>query len=355
MSRKLTHAVYIGRFQPFHNGHHYAVKQALKEAETLIMVLGSIQAARSSKNPFTYEERVRMIKSSLDEAELSRVVFVGVRDHFYDESKWLVEVRTKVQQIAGTNSSKIALIGYHKDASSYYLKLFQDWHFIHTNPVLVDATEVRRLYFDGKGYGHLVPLPVREFLGNWKMLFSDGVYALSENARVGGHYNYYTKLQEEFWFVREYQKAWKDTPYPPIFVTTDNVVMIGDMVLMVLRKDNPGKDLWALPGGFLNPEETIRAGALRELYEETKMVFPRDELRLIDEAVFDHPSRSLRGRTVTHGFFYKINRTVAPSVSAASDAAVACWMTIGEINGNPNQFFEDHFQIIDHFVARNRL
>ena len=55
--------VFIGRFQPFHKGHESVVKEALKQAKEVIVVVGSSFEARTLRNPFTFEERKSMIKA----------------------------------------------------------------------------------------------------------------------------------------------------------------------------------------------------------------------------------------------------------------------------------------------------
>ena len=54
--RDYKHAVFIGRFQPFHNGHLGVVQHGLSIAEQLIIVVGSIGSAPTIKNPFWWEE-----------------------------------------------------------------------------------------------------------------------------------------------------------------------------------------------------------------------------------------------------------------------------------------------------------
>ena len=111
--------------------------------------------------------------------------------------------------------------------------------------------------------------------------------------------------------------------------------------------------MWALPGGFLEPRERVLAGAIRELREETGFALPDSELEaaLSGVVVFDHPDRSTRGRTITHAQYFDIACTRPPPVAAADDAAAAQWISVAALRAMEAQFFEDHFQILDHFLG----
>jgi bifunctional NMN adenylyltransferase/nudix hydrolase len=124
-------------------------------------------------------------------------------------------------------------------------------------------------------------------------------------------------------------------------------------VLLVKRKAQPGRGLWALPGGFLGENETLKDAALRELREETRLKIPAPVLRgsLRGESVFDHPDRSLRGRTVTHAFYFEFPSGPLPAVRGADDAARARWVPISEIQAMRSSLFEDHFFILEHFLG----
>ena len=74
-------AVFIGRFQPFHLGHLDVVKHGLRIAKRVIIVLGSSDAAPTTKNPFSVEERQKLILSHFSN-EIDRIVVVPVRDYF---------------------------------------------------------------------------------------------------------------------------------------------------------------------------------------------------------------------------------------------------------------------------------
>ena len=63
--------LYVGRFQPFHNGHLDAVKYVLQNIDELIVVIGSAQYSHNNHNPFTAGERIVMIRQALLEANVN--------------------------------------------------------------------------------------------------------------------------------------------------------------------------------------------------------------------------------------------------------------------------------------------
>ena len=109
----------------------------------------------------------------------------------------------------------------------------------------------------------------------------------------------------------------------------------------------------ALPGGFLEPRDTLWQSCLRELQEETHCALDEPALRaaLQSVSVFDHPDRSQRGRTVTHVHYFDLPHGPKPAVRADDDAAEAFWLSIDTIRGREAEFFEDHFQILQKVLA----
>lgn len=330
-------AVVIGRFQPFHKAHAALLGEALQIAEQVIVVLGSAHAARNAKNPFTWEERAAMIGSTLDEATQQRVRYLPVRD-YYDDRRWGESVAAAVQ--AHTEAgARIALVGHLKDASSHYLQRFPRWKLVSVPKIeAIDATSLRQIYFESDDWaatqallGGLMPSTLVEYLKGWRRL------------------PHYRTLRAEHLALEESRRLWGSGP----FVTVDAVVTAADHVLLVERGDAPGKGLWAMPGGFLEARERLVQGAIRELREETGLVLLESTLDSVlkNVAVFDHPDRSLRGRTVTHAYWFDLGDCRLPAVAGADDAAQARWVPIADLKGRESCFFEDHFIVLDHFLS----
>lgn len=82
--------MFVGRFQPFHYGHLYALKWILEREEEVVIAVGSAQYSHSFRNPFTLGERVEMIVRTMREQKLwHRVVICGVPDTDGEHSLWV--------------------------------------------------------------------------------------------------------------------------------------------------------------------------------------------------------------------------------------------------------------------------
>ncbi|WP_324291779.1 adenylyltransferase/cytidyltransferase family protein [Cupriavidus sp. D39] len=149
--------VYIGRFEPLHNGHFAMLRQALAQARTVIVVLGSAGGARTVKNPFTADERRQMIEGAVaawDAARVADLRFVVVRD-YYESARWTAAVRAVAGAVIDApahGTPRVGLFGHFKDASSGYLNDFPGWELV-PQPSFgqLNAADVRRQWFEQQG------------------------------------------------------------------------------------------------------------------------------------------------------------------------------------------------------------
>ena len=330
--KSFDYCVCIGRFQPFHHGHHELVREALNLAETVLVVIGSANKAPNVQNPWTAEQRQEMILSALSDEEKAHVKFLYVRDYWYTNNRWLTEVQQLVYDATdGVDDSKICDIGE--------ISYFPQWKFFKMRNLdrMPHATAIRGLYFThDNGYKNHVSTGIVQYLEDFKKTTS------------------FKNLKEEYDFVKNYRASWDGARFPPTFVTVDCIVIRSGHVLTVRRKGSPGRGLIALPGGFLNQYETTQEGALRELKEETGIKISKDELEkaIVEQKVFDYPERSLRGRTITHAFLIDLGNGPLPIVKGSDDADKAWWMSLSDLATRESEFFEDHFHIISHFVNK---
>lgn len=336
------YGVVIGRFQPFHNSHWELIDIALEKSKKVIIVLGSCNTASTVKNPWTGKQREEMIRDSFEPGDSERLVFIHARDYLYNDTLWYTAIQEQVFSVVDDTTS-VALFGHNKDDSSYYLKYFPQWTYVDVGRLSdIDATKVRDLFFqqDVIGVRHLVPESVSDFLERFQKT------------------EQFQNLHEEQLHYRDYiaKTRFVGVPWKPTFVTVDAVVTCSSHVLIVRRKLNPGKNLLALPGGFLDGSERIIDGAIRELREETGIKIAKNDLHdmIVAEKVFDHPGRSLRGRTITHAFHIDLSRRFSklPPVKGGDDASKAFWMPLLDVFANEAAFFDDHAHIVRFFALK---
>ena len=136
--------------------------------------------------------------------------------------------------------------------------------------------------------------------------------------------------------------------YPHPAVTTDIALFTirADQlaILLVRRGMPPYQDCWALPGGFVNPDECLEAGALRELAEETGI----RGVYLEQLYTFGRPDRDPRERIISVAY-YALAAAEALTPIAGSDAAEVAWFSMNTLPG----LAFDHQDIIA--MAQQRL
>lgn len=339
-NKKYDTLVLIGRFQPFHTAHLLLVQRATALADQVIFIVGSAHQPRTYKNPFTFDERKIMIYEATRGMAGPLVFHTEPNpDSLYNDQAWAVRVQALVAKHTQPGD-KVGIIGHKKDPSSFYLDMFPQWGFEEVELLEpLDATDIRDLYFkrdvNMNFIRNVVPLTTFDFLNKFK-----------ETAE-------YEQVIREREFVANYKKQYASLPYPPIFSTADAVVICSGHVLMVKRRAEPGKGLWALPGGYVNAntDRTVEDAMLRELREETQIKVPAPVLRgsIVRSKVFDAIDRSPRGRIITHAFFVKLPDGELPKVKGADDAEKAKWVPIASVKSE--QCFEDHYEILQHFLG----
>lgn len=130
--------------------------------------------------------------------------------------------------------------------------------------------------------------------------------------------------------------------YPRLMLTVDAVVFrLNDKipeVLLIQRKYDPFAGMWALPGGFVDMEETVEQAVVRELEEETGL-----KLEKLEQLhIFSEIGRDPRGRTVSVTFF-GIADFIHSTVKGGDDASDAKWFPLDKM---PDLAF-DHIKAVD--------
>ena len=131
--------------------------------------------------------------------------------------------------------------------------------------------------------------------------------------------------------------------YPSPKLTVDGVLLEENELLLIQRRHDPFKGVWALPGGFVDYGETTEQALVREMEEETGLIVKIGEL----VGVYSDPTRDPRGHTVS--IVYLVER-IRGTLCGGDDAAMAQFFNYESL---PVLAFDHHMIIND--VLRRRV
>lgn len=141
------------------------------------------------------------------------------------------------------------------------------------------------------------------------------------------------------------------SPASTIKVAVDAIVFgyskqEGVSILLIQRKYPPFKNAWAIPGGFILPEETLEDAVRRELREETGI-----EVNYLEQLyTFGAPNRDPRQRVISIAYVALVKSSQFQQLKASTDAENAQWFNFREL---PPLAF-DHKDILDAAIERIR-
>ena len=147
---------YIGRFQPYHNGHHRMVEEIVSEADEVVLGIGSAGDSHTTRNPFTAGERVMMVTKSVAEFDVTTYA-VPIED-LERNSVWVSHVRSMAPSFDVAYSNNPLVIRLFEEAG---VEVRQSPMF---NRTVLEGAEVRERMIEGGDWQSLVPDPVVEII-----------------------------------------------------------------------------------------------------------------------------------------------------------------------------------------------
>jgi nicotinamide-nucleotide adenylyltransferase len=152
----MTRGFYIGRFQPFHEGHHALVDRISDELDELVVGIGSADQSHTIQNPFTAGERIMMITKTL--AELEMTTYAVPIEDLNRNSVWVSHVQSMSPRfdVAYSNNPLVVRLFEEAGIEVRQSPMFQRESF--------EGAEVRERIADGGDWETLVPGAVVEVL-----------------------------------------------------------------------------------------------------------------------------------------------------------------------------------------------
>ena len=146
-------ALYIGRFQPYHLGHHAVIKGMAAEAEEIIICIGSAQRSHELEDPFTAGERYLMISKSLRDDGISNFYVVPILDVNWN-AVWVSHVESLIPpvDVVFTNNPLIERLFKEQDYNVRVPLLFNRKEY--------SGSEIRRRILNNESWESLVPQAV---------------------------------------------------------------------------------------------------------------------------------------------------------------------------------------------------
>lgn len=127
------------------------------------------------------------------------------------------------------------------------------------------------------------------------------------------------------------------TEYKNPALTVDTIIVEDNKIVLIKRLNNPYKDHWAIPGGFVEYGEKVEDAAVREAKEETGLDI--ELIKLV--GVYSDPNRDPRGHTVTVAYLAKI---IGGTIKSDSDAKDAKFIDVNDLKNMKLAF--DHNNIL---------
>ncbi|MBI2558101.1 nicotinamide-nucleotide adenylyltransferase [Candidatus Woesearchaeota archaeon] len=151
----MKRALFIGRFQPFHNAHLVDIKKVLKEADEVAIAIGSSREKNTLENPFSYNERKQMIVNALKKNKIKNYKIYPVPD-LYNDKKWVEYIKKHLPRYDFVYSGNPWTLRCFKkfDSKVKKIKLIRG----------ISSTIIRNRIVSGQDWQELVPKEIESYI-----------------------------------------------------------------------------------------------------------------------------------------------------------------------------------------------
>lgn len=314
--------IYGGSFNPVHNAHVGVVDLVVKEGLVDEVWLMPCKTHAFSKDLVSQEHRLKMLELAFQGFDKVKINYTELdsEDVSYT-SKTIKKLKSEYSHdfyfIAGTDAlnsldkwydsaylrDSLNFIGVKRSGYSFSVENLNLEKLVDAN-LSLSSTAIRKKISEGKSISGLVPKKVEDYI-----------------------------LSNQLYFPEFKNPA----------STVDLIVPNNGKIIWIKRRNNPFKDCWALPGGFIDyGRETLEEAAVRELREETSLETDVNTLRLV--GVYSNPSRDPRGHVISH--VYEV-LDYSGNLRASDDAKSAKFF-----KAIPRNLAFDHHKIISDYKIK---
>lgn len=354
-------AVIIGNFAPVHNGHIDFLKYCENDFDDVIILIPGYNKRKTIKNPFDFELKKNWLTSIIPSLKV-----VPINDYNYNDDRWIKQIRLILDLLTNNNNDdnniNYTFLYTNPLKCSKYKELFStisNWMVsLYVTPVVsfsIKSKDIRGYIF--KDYNKPITISQTDIIEQNIVTLVPPLVCRDIKEFVQSE-QYFILCEEKEYFQNE-EKKFMNYPYPNTlkFNCADVVCKYKNYILLIKRKNNPGKNVWALPGGFVNTNETYKEAAIRELYEETGLKVIKSVLNksYISNQIFDSPERNLGIPRITNAFYFDLSFNIKdnnklPIINPMDDAVEVKWIPITKLKSMV--LFDDHNDIIDCFLDK---
>ena len=152
----MKRALFIGRFQPFHNAHLIDIRKVLNHVDEVVIAIGSSRGKNTLENPFSYSERRQMIADVLKKNKIKNYKIFPVPD-LYNDRKWVDYIKNNLPKYEFVYSGNPWTLKCFKkfDSKVKKIKLIKG----------ISSTIIRNLIIQNKNWKKLVPKEMSDYIG----------------------------------------------------------------------------------------------------------------------------------------------------------------------------------------------
>jgi nicotinamide-nucleotide adenylyltransferase len=156
------YGLYLGRFQPFHDGHGSIVREAWLHCDNLIIAVGSAQEKRTKRNPLSYAERGAILYALTPFNSNIKIVPIYDRDEYEDNASWGTYVLDQVENLMGVRPT-VVFEGTEESHEHWWDDTGVEVVKVDRNETPISATQIRQMLLDDDKEGFTNNMPA----GTW--------------------------------------------------------------------------------------------------------------------------------------------------------------------------------------------